>query len=297
MPHPLALYQEGPVVNWNFLQSQSLTSFSRTSNATMFDSTGKLTYAANNLLTNSNNFTNTLGTSLVNITPTTGVSDPFGGTNATTLTATANNAEIYQAPVAVSGTPNAIVSVYIRRRTGTGNITLKNPNDSGGTVLPVTSAWQQFYLSGPMNASGNYFDLFIATNGDAIDVYAKTYSVVTYETTPRSQDQVITTSTAYYGPRYPYAYNGSTWDAQGLLVEAAGTNVIPNSGTFSGWTTANAGPSPSRGIAWCRPDRPSPTRSGTRCRRWLRRLSSICMAAGGQRTKPRRRLLCRIISA
>ena len=55
------------------------------------------------------------------------------------------------------------------------------------------------------------------------------YSVVTYETAPRPNDQVVTGATAYYGPRFPYAYNGA-WTPNGFLVENAATNLYLNSG-------------------------------------------------------------------
>jgi len=56
-------------------------------------------------------------------------------------------------------------------------------------------------------------------------IYGAALSAVTYETTPRPGDQVITTSAAYYGPRFDYP-GGS---ADGLLVEGARTNLYLNS--------------------------------------------------------------------
>ena len=81
-----------PVASWvsttdPTFPSTSLT-YSGPSLSTMFDSTGKLTYKPNNLLTYSNTFSNAAWTKQ-NVTISSGVSDPFGGTNAWTVTATA----------------------------------------------------------------------------------------------------------------------------------------------------------------------------------------------------------------
>jgi len=194
MPHLLHPYKlvlgtssgdPSPVINWDFLQSQSLTSFSRTSNATLFDSTGQLTYAANNLLLNSA----TLSTQTVTTGLQAGVSVilSFSGTGS----------------VAISGG-------YTGSLAGTGvsdRVSLKFTTTTNSLTFTVTGS-----------------------------VTSAQLEAVTYQTTPSTY--TATTSSQYYGPRYPYAYNGTTWDAQGLLVEAAGTNLATYSNVFSSWTTA-----------------------------------------------------------
>ena len=66
------------------------------------------------------------------------------------------------------------------------------------------------------------------------------FSAVTYETAPRAVDQVVTTSTPYYGPRFDYT-GGSL---AGLLEEPARTNLFLNSGSPATQTipVANASP-------------------------------------------------------
>ena len=70
----------------------------------------------------------------------------------------------------------------------------------------------------------------LAVNGDAVDIYGATLSAVTYETSPRPGDQVVTTSAAYYGPAFDINAPGVGAAANGLRVEAAATNLYLNSG-------------------------------------------------------------------
>ena len=212
--------------------SSSLT-FSRTSLATMFDSTGKLTYAPNNLLTYSNTFSNAawLKTAGATISNANSVADPFGGTQASTFTASSTGVYVYQQSGGSVGT-KIISAIWIKRRTGSGVVKIQ---DAAGTdiVVPVSASWQQFSASAPLFAtSGGYgIAVYIATSGDAVDIYAATTSAVTYETTPRADDQVITTSAAYYGPRIDYDPN--TLAVKGLLIEEARTNLVVNSGAVA----------------------------------------------------------------
>jgi len=208
-------------------QLAALVSHSRTSLATMFDSTGKLTYAPNNLLTYSNTFSNAAWT-LSTATLSSGVTDPLGGTNAWTLTATGAGALLYQ-NVTVPTSANGLFAVYVKRRTGSGTISLRQPAGAYSAVT-VTGTWTQVSVVGPGNGAVN-IAIQIATSGDAIDIYAATLSAVTYETTPRTADQVITTAAAYYGPRVDY--DPSTLAAKGLLIEEARTNLLMYSEAFS----------------------------------------------------------------
>jgi len=226
-----------PLLQYNFTKSSVLPpwlAFSRAGNAMMFDSTGTLTYAPNNLLTYSNTFTNAAWTKTA-ISVTSGIADPFSGTNASTLTATAS-ATLYQSNTGLNGV-NAVSSIWIRRRTGTGAVTLWTPGIGGNTTLPLTSSWQQFSTYS-VGGGTSYFYLTMSTTGDAIDVYGATLSAVTYEAAPRAGDQVVTGASAYYGPRFDYP--NST--AAGLLLESvAATNVVlySNDLTNTAWAKSN----------------------------------------------------------
>lgn len=210
-------------------------SFSTTSLGYIFDSAGKWTTRPNNLLTYSNTFNNAAwSTSTATITS--GVSDPLGGTNAWTLTATGAGALLYQ-NVTIPTSANGLFAVYVKRRTGSGTISLRQPAGAYSAVT-ITSSWTQVSVVGPGNGAVN-IAIQIATNGDAIDIYAATVSAVTYETTPRTDDQVITTSAAYYGPRIDYDPN--TLAVKGLLIEEARTNLAIQSGalTNAAWTATS----------------------------------------------------------
>lgn len=230
-----------PVWQANFLTASSLPAgltYTKSGSipATLFDSTGKLTYQGNNLLTYSNTFSTGWSFSSVTVSNPNAVSDPFGGTNATTITATANAAQLYQyLAISSAASTNYVTSIWVKRRSGSGNIRIFNPN-STTTVIPVTSTWTKFSSSGAGGAGFIYPGILIATNGDAVDVYAATASAVTYETTPRSVDQVITTSAAYYAPRFDY--DPSTLAPAGLLVEEQRINYAQYSQNFgTGWTS------------------------------------------------------------
>lgn len=105
------------------------------------------------------------------------VSDPIGGTTASTVTATSANAFFYYAlgpNNPTSGT--ALNSVWLRRRTGTGAVRIRSNASVGGeveTAVAVTGTWQLFQMPCiPGNVgSQNCFVINIAVSGDAIDVW------------------------------------------------------------------------------------------------------------------------------
>ena len=234
-----------PVASWvsttdPTFPSSSLT-FSRTSLATMFDSTGKLTYAPNNLLLYSNTFNNAQW-SLTSATLASGVSDPVGGANAWTITATAGGGMLrqWQTYSTLANRPG-VVSMWMRRRTGSGTVSILTGTGTWTAVTgQVSGSWALVYSTTVFDGAGNAPNgIQLGTNGDAVDIYFSVTAAVTYETTPRTADQVITTSAAYYGPRIDYDPN--TLTVKGLLIEEARTNVaswgedLSNAGWA--WTT------------------------------------------------------------
>lgn len=230
-----------PIVYTDFTQlggalPSAIYSYTGASLRTMFDATGKLTYAPNNLIVNGTNLSAS-GWNVSSVSVTTGVSDPVGGTNANTLTATANSAYIYRNGSTTYS--NGVVSVWMRRRTGSGTISLNTPNNASSVTKTLTSSWQQFSVSGAPNASGMIiFVINIGTSGDAIDVYMPVLTAVTYETSPRTNDQVVTTSAAFYGPAFDY--NFSTLAPLGLRIEESRTNIaLYNRTLATGWTASS----------------------------------------------------------
>ena len=231
-----------PVASIDWTSSTAIpawATFTATGLATQFDSTGKLTYAPNNLLTYSNTFSNAAWSKpTATVTNANAVADPFGGTAASTVTTTAGSGGIYQA-FSVSAATNSVASIWVRRRTGSGNVLMYTTDGGANSVIAVDGTWRQFFRSGPTASNFGYLRIELAINGDAVDVYGGTLSFVTYETTPRSADQVITTSAAYYGPRFDYT---SAAVALGLINEPiAATNIALQNRdlTNAAWTKTN----------------------------------------------------------
>lgn len=102
-----------------------------------------------------------------NITLTAGQIDPSAGTEAFTLTAGAANATMLQS-IALTGTLNRTLSVYLKRKTGTGNISI-TVDGVTYSVETTTGSWARFDTT--LTASGTVTcGIKIATSGD--EVYA-----------------------------------------------------------------------------------------------------------------------------
>lgn len=119
--------------------------------------------------------------------------NPVGGaTNADTLTAGADNATCLQT-IAMPASKTMYFGVWLKRKTGTGDIKLQTKAGATTTVT-ITGDWA-FYQPTPLAIGGsnesNAFGIVIATNGDA--VYAWGYqpypaSLPPYQATTTLQD-------------------------------------------------------------------------------------------------------------
>ena len=112
-------------------------------------------------------------TSTVAVTPNNAVA-PDGTTTADTLTATSNNADIYDS-VPTSNVTH-INSIWIKRRTGTGQIRLRNPQGQSELDITsqVTNEWKRISSSATLPFSGGtlaFAGVKIAVSGDAVDVW------------------------------------------------------------------------------------------------------------------------------
>jgi hypothetical protein len=212
---------------------------------TVTDATGAVTYVGNNLLLQSNTFSDAAWTTYATAyTTTPGQTDPFGGANASKITFSAQYSGPNQSTIGLvqSGT-NYIATIWVQWVSGNTNLSITYYTvGSIYTVAPITvsSTWAKYKVVIPGNALGGANGLTIIqdrnTSGfGSVNIYLASLSAVTYETTPRAADLALppTTSTALIGPRFPYAYNGSSWVPQGLLVEAGATNLLVNSGDFT----------------------------------------------------------------
>ena len=105
--------------------------------------------------------------SATNMTLTSGQTDPDAGTDAYTLTATAANATLLQS-IVLTGTLNRVVSLYLKRKTGTGNISL-TVDGSTYELVTITGSWVRYDVT--LSASGTVTaGIKITTSGD--EVYA-----------------------------------------------------------------------------------------------------------------------------
>lgn len=172
---------------------------------------------------------NATGWTLLNATLTTGVLAPDGTNTAYTLTATATNGYIgYFIGSPPAGIKNYNFSVWIRRRTGTGNI-LVYSDASPITLTGVTSSWQRFSIPDNNNLIAINNLIRCATSGDAVDIW---------------HPQGINTSGRSNQNPPEYVSNG--------VPVGLGSELVMN-GTFdtdtSGWSTSNATFVASGGVA------------------------------------------------
>lgn len=257
-----------PTLNLNFTTMTALPStitFSRPSNATYYDSTGKLTYAPNNLMTYSQDFTNAAWTKQTIGTVTADVAvAPDGTTTADKLFETAATSVfgVYRSAAVGYG---RIFSMYVKAAERnyvqfydpsagslgqfvvdltTGLVT----QNTGSLVYAATAAANGFYrisvvlpsgtvfvgaaVSATSTASSSFGTSYAGTAGYGIYIWGGQLEAVTYQTTPGTYN--ATTSAVYYGARLDY--NPATLAARGLLIEEARTNSQTNSSRLSGWS-------------------------------------------------------------
>lgn len=221
----------------------AVLSHSRGSLATMFDSTGKLTYAPNNLLTYSNTFSNATwvksatGTGSAPIVTPNNATGPDGGANtASTVvfnvgagTSSGDQSILRYDSGASSIEVSYLGAIYVKGSAGN-KILLRHNGVVAYTLFTLTGGWDQLYTKEAGVAATTNFELGIrqGVNGTinstiTVQIAYAALSAVTYETTPRTADQVITTASAYYGPRIDYDPN--TLAVKGLLIEVARTWV------------------------------------------------------------------------
>lgn len=122
----------------------------------------------NNLI-KANDFSNA-AYAKVTMTVTTGVADPTGATAACTLTATGANAEAYQR-AADAASLVRISSVWIRRRTGTGNVRVLSADGTGSQIVAVTGTWARYNPAASAASVQRWGGVRLDTNGDAVDVW------------------------------------------------------------------------------------------------------------------------------
>lgn len=225
--------------------------FTRTgANATMFDSTGRLTFAPNNLLVYSNTFSNPAWShAAAKIAPAV-KADPFGGKAGWSMRSTAKKGSYYRQAVKVEPGLNYLNTLYlapgaaswaqIDRYDGSSHPSWINLSScTAGTTAPGTTLTVTAVSGGWCKvdqafapASATVYPGFAPASGDnggpaigsSIHIFGEQLSLVTYQTT--SADYYPTSESPYYGPRFGYAYNGSAWVPAGLMLEDARQNQL-----------------------------------------------------------------------
>ena len=235
-------------------------SFSRAGNAMLTDASGKLTYAPNNLLTYSNDLTNAAWNNAGYTVSPNSVVAPDGTTTASLVTRLASGSQYVQQGVQnIQAGVNTIVAAWAKAGTSgslafTGNGSLGTTTFNLNTGVSVTGSGG-WVSSGTVNAGGGWWLCYAVANvsssqiayfnptsaggtGATNSVWHFSVSAVTYETTPRPGDQVVTGAAAYYGPRFDHSPSGAPL---GLLVGASATNsaLYARDLTQSAWSKTN----------------------------------------------------------
>jgi hypothetical protein len=257
-----------PALFLDFIGTTSLDSrvtFSRGSNATLVDSTGKITYAPANLLTFSEQFDNAAwGKVATTVTANTTVA-PDGTSTADKIVATATTG-FHDIRQFVTGTvASYTLSVYAKAAeyskivlanasAGTWSATFDLATGAtiatgGAAVLSssiqsVGNGWYRCAVTFTGAASSvahtavgypntgatlnNFGAQYTGDGTSGIFLWGAQVEPVTYQTTPSTY--VATTTAAYYGPRFDY--DPVTLAAKGLLIEEARTNLLLRSEEF-----------------------------------------------------------------
>lgn len=259
-----------PSLTLDFLSGSldSRVTFTRGSNATLVDSTGKVTYAPNNLLPYSQEFDNagwTKGNSTVTANS---VTAPDGTLTADTLTENTSNA-FHAATRSVTLAGTLTLSCYLKA--GTRNFAAVRTYDgtngdryavfnlstgtagavSGNTTAAITAVGGGWYrcsmtytftsASGSAGVTIQDANSYVPYTGNGtgdIYIWGAQLEQVTYQTTPSTYN--ATTTSAYYGPRFDY--DPVTLAAKGLLIEEQRTNLLIYSEQFNNanWTATGA---------------------------------------------------------
>jgi hypothetical protein len=250
----------------NFLDPtlDSRITFSRGTNATLVDSTGKLTYAPNNQVLRSEEF-NDAAWSKNNATVIANAATAPDGTATADLMVSAVGTAITGANSSsvTFAAGSYIQSVYVKAATGIryiqllwtsggvsanyANFDLQTGTVTAGTyayasMTAVGDGWYRISMGSTVGAAtGGMWPIAVPAaasaraasytgNGtDSFLIWGAQLEAVTYQTTPGPY--VATTASAYYGPRFDY--DPVTLAPRGLLIEEARTNLLTYSEDFT----------------------------------------------------------------
>jgi hypothetical protein len=232
----------------NFLAGAPLDpriTFTRGTNATLVDSTGKITYAPANLVLRSQEFTvspwvrNGVGTGIAPVltansaiapdgtmTATLGVFDRGAGTSS-------DRSVLAQTVSVTAGT--YIQSMWLKAATPDDvgkQIAIRSVGGASYLIINLTATWER-YTKTEVQLTSAYEIVnrqgFTADTTVSLLIWGAQLEQVTYQTT--AGPYVATTTAAYYGPRFDY--DPVTLAPKGLLIEEQRTNLLTYSQDFS----------------------------------------------------------------
>lgn len=255
-----------PTLSLDFINMGTLDPrivFTRSSNATIVDSTGKVDFAPNNIAANSNNFTHAgWGKARATIVPD-AIDGPFPGTRGSKFIATNVSGDHAITPTGSVGSIAKrvyIMSIYAKAaeysKLYTIGMNSTFPSNNGtmfdlanGTVTKginatqayITSAGSGWYrctlvvssLDSAVSGATLYWYVanttgslsYVGDNMSGIYIYGAQVELSLYRDSP--MPYMETGSTGYFGPRFDY--DPITKACKGLLVEDATTNYLTNS--------------------------------------------------------------------
>jgi hypothetical protein len=232
-----------PSLNLDFANVKALDpriTFTRTTTATYYDgvTTAK---AEENLLLQSQAFNVTWGVTNLTVTGNTEVA-PDGTTTADTLTATAANASIAQSITYGDG-GSAVFSVWLKRKTGTGTISISHTIFGSTTTVAVDGTWQRFSVTTTLSNGTRSVGIKLDTSGDEVYAWGAQLEVrasmtaYTPTTTQPITNYIPVLLTAASGVAR-FDHNPVTGEGLGLLIEEQRTNLLVRSEEFdnASWT-------------------------------------------------------------
>jgi hypothetical protein len=219
------LVKDGTVQSKSFNQ---IVNFTRTTNATVTNSAGVITYAPHNLLTFSEQFDNAAWSKTTTTVTANAIASPTSTTTGDTLTAGGANSTTLHSYTAIA--QPYTFSIYIRRRTGTGAIEI-TADGSTYVAKTITSDWTRFDTTITPTAGTRTPGVRIVTSGDAIDVWGAQLEV---GTSPAAYNS--TTVKNLLG--YSELFDNAAWTKSNSFVQ---TNLLTYSEAFdnAAWSKAS----------------------------------------------------------